>query len=200
MLRTAQERWPLSELLVVPIPVQGEVAPIICGVLSRLAEQHHQLRLDAIVLARGGGSREDLMVFDDADVCRIVGQLPSASGNWAGHEDDLTVADLVADHRAATPTAAMVTLMPSKESAQQTISQRRTRLGEYKRWRLEQASSRLKERHLQLHTLRPAVASTTSTQSMGTAAAIVARSFTTTMAQSGLCNAPHTKRPTRSKH
>ena len=75
-----------------------------------------------------------------------------------GHEDDLTVADLVADHRAATPTAAMVTLMPSKESAQQTMIQRRTRLSEYKRWRLEQASSRLKERHLQLHALRPAVA------------------------------------------
>ena len=60
MLRTAQERWPLSELLVVPIPVQGEVAPIICGVLSRLAEHHEQLGLDAIVIARGGGSREDL--------------------------------------------------------------------------------------------------------------------------------------------
>ena len=158
MLRTAQERWPLSELLVVPIPVQGEVAPIICGVLSRLAEQHHQLRLDAIVLARGGGSREDLMVFDDADVCRILASFPLPVVTGLGHEDDLTVADLVADHRAATPTAAMVTLMPSKESAQQTISQRRTRLSEYKRWRLEQASSRLKERHLQLHTLRPAVA------------------------------------------
>ena len=75
-----------------------------------------------------------------------------------GHEDDLTVADLVADHRAATPTAAMVTLMPSKESAQQTIMQRRTRLSEHKRWRLEKANSRLKERHVQLHALRPAVA------------------------------------------
>ena len=74
-----------------------------------------------------------------------------------GHEDDLTVADLVADHRAATPTAAMVTLMPSRESAQQTIIQRRNRLSEYKRWRLEQASSRLRERHVLLHELRPAV-------------------------------------------
>ena len=157
MLRTAQERWPLSELLVVPIPVQGEVAPIICGVLSRLAEHHKQLGLDAIVIARGGGSREDLMVFDDADVCRKLANFPLPVVTGLGHEDDLTVADLVADHRAATPTAAMVTLMPSKESAQQTMIQRRTRLSEYKRWRLEQASSRLKERHLQLHTLRPAV-------------------------------------------
>ena len=157
MLRTAQERWPLSELLVVPIPVQGEVAPIICGVLSRLAEQHHQLRLDAIVLARGGGSREDLMVFDDAEVCRKLAFFPLPVVTGLGHEDDLTVADLVADHRAATPTAAMVTLMPSKESAQQTIMQRRSRLNEYKRWRLEHASSRLRERHLLLQALRPAV-------------------------------------------
>ena len=157
MLRTAQERWPLSELLVVPIPVQGEVAPIICGVLSRLAEQHHQLGLDAIVLARGGGSREDLMVFDDAEVCRKLAFFPLPVVTGLGHEDDLTVADLVADHRAATPTAAMVTLMPSKESAKQTIMQRRSRLNEYKRWRLEQASSRLRERHLLLDALRPSV-------------------------------------------
>jgi exodeoxyribonuclease VII large subunit len=157
MLRTAQERWPLCELLVVPIPVQGEVAPIICGVLSRLAEQHHQLRLDAIVLARGGGSREDLMVFDDAEVCRKLAFFPLPVVTGLGHEDDLTVADLVADHRAATPTAAMVTLMPSKESAKQTIMQRRSRLNEYKRWRLEQASSRLRERHLLLQAFRPAV-------------------------------------------
>ena len=158
MLRTAQDRWPLSDLLVVPIPVQGEVAPIICRVLSRLAELHDQLGLDAIVIARGGGSREDLIVFDDADVCRTLASFPIPVVTGLGHEDDLTVADLVADHRAATPTAAMVTLMPSKESAQQTIIQRRTRLSEYKRWRLEQANSRLKERHVQLHTVRPAVA------------------------------------------
>ena len=158
MLRTAQERWPLSELLVVPIPVQGEVAPIICGVLSRLAEQHHQLGLDAIVIARGGGSREDLMVFDDAKVCSKLAAFPVPVVTGVGHEDDLTVADLVADHRAATPTAAMVTLMPSRESAQQTIRQRRSRLDEYQRWRLEQASSRLKDRQLLLHALRPALA------------------------------------------
>ncbi len=158
MLRTAQDRWPLSDLLVVPIPVQGEVAPIICRVLSRLAELHDQLGLDAIVIARGGGSREDLIVFDDADVCRTLANFPIPVVTGLGHEDDLTVADLVADHRAATPTAAMVTLMPSKESAQQTINQRRTRLSEYKLWRLEQANSRLKERHVQLHAVRPAVA------------------------------------------
>ncbi|EHA60614.1 exodeoxyribonuclease VII large subunit [Synechococcus sp. WH 8016] len=157
MLRTAEERWPLSELVVVPIPVQGDVAQIICGVLSRLAQQHQQLGLDAIVIARGGGSREDLMVFDDADVCRSLATFPLPVVTGIGHEDDLTVADLVADHRTATPTAAMVTLMPSKESARQTIIQRRNRLSESKRWRLEQASARLKDRQLLVQALRPAV-------------------------------------------
>ena len=157
ILRTAEERWPLSELVVLPIPVQGDVAPIICGVLSRLAQQHQQLGLDAIVIARGGGSREDLMVFDDADVCRSLATFPLPVVTGIGHEDDLTVADLVADHRTATPTAAMVTLMPSKESARQTIIQRRNRLSESKRWRLEQASARLKDRQLLLQALRPAV-------------------------------------------
>ncbi len=157
MLRTAEERWPLSELVVLPFPVQGDVAPIICGVLSRLAQQHQQLGLDAIVIARGGGSREDLMVFDDADVCRSLATFPLPVVTGIGHEDDLTVADLVADHRTATPTAAMVTLMPSKESARQTIIQRRNRLSESKRWRLEQASARLKDRQLLLQALRPAV-------------------------------------------
>ena len=97
------------------------------------------------------------MVFDDAEVCRKLAFFPLPVVTGLGHEDDLTVADLVADHRAATPTAAMVTLMPSKESAQQTIMQRRSRLNEYKRWRLEQASSRLRERHLLLQAFRPAV-------------------------------------------
>ncbi len=155
MLRTAKERWPLSTLLIVPIPVQGDVAPIICNVLSRLAEDHRQLDLDAIAIARGGGSREDLMVFDDADVCRKLATLPIPVVTGIGHEDDLTVADLVADYRAATPTAAMVTLLPNRESAQQIISQRRTRLAEYKRWRLEKTRSQLQEREQLLHDLRP---------------------------------------------
>ena len=158
MLRTARERWPLSELVVVPIPVQGEVAHVIRGVLSRLADHHQQLGLDAIVVARGGGSREDLMVFDDGDLCRKLATFPIPVVTGIGHEDDLTVADLVADHRAATPTAAMVILLPNRESAQQTISQRRTRLSEYKRWRLEQTRSRLKGRHELFNELRPALA------------------------------------------
>ena len=128
MLRTARERWPLTELLVVPIPVQGDVAGRINAVLQRLQEAQPTLQADALVLARGGGSREDLMVFDDDSLCRAIAGFPVPVVTGIGHEDDLTVADLVADHRAATPTAAIVSLLPSRETASLLLSDRRRQL------------------------------------------------------------------------
>lgn len=128
MLRTARERWPLTELVVVPIPVQGDVASRINAVLQKLREAPSTLQADALVLARGGGSREDLMVFDDENVCRTLANFPVPVVTGIGHEDDLTVADLVADHRAATPTAAIVSVLPSREMAVLRLSDRRRQL------------------------------------------------------------------------
>jgi len=128
MLRTARERWPLTELVVVPIPVQGDVASRINAVLQKLREAPSTLQADALVLARGGGSREDLMVFDDENVCRTLANFPVPVVTGIGHEDDLTVADLVADHRAATPTAAIVSMLPSREMAVLRLSDRRRQL------------------------------------------------------------------------
>ena len=113
MLRTSRERWPSTTLLVIPIPVQGAVAARIRAVLAHLAAEADSLELDALVLARGGGSREDLAVFDDEELCRDLAQFPRPLVTGIGHDDDLTVADLVAD-RAATPTAAMVALLPDR--------------------------------------------------------------------------------------
>ena len=135
MLRTASERWPLTRLLVVPIPVQGSVATRIREVLGRLAEETSSLGLDALVLARGGGSREDLAVFDDEDLCRDLAAFPVPVVTGLGHEDDLTVADLVADHRAATPTAAIVALLPDRHVALRELQQQRQRLKDVQsRW------------------------------------------------------------------
>jgi exodeoxyribonuclease VII large subunit len=128
MLRTARERWPLTELVVVPIPVQGDVASRINAVLQKLREAPSTLQADALVLARGGGSREDLMVFDDENICRTLANFPVPVVTGIGHEDDLTVADLVADHRAATPTAAIVSMLPSREMAVLRLSDRRRQL------------------------------------------------------------------------
>ena len=155
MLRTASERWPLTELLVVPIPVQGAVAAQICAVLEQLSKAQSQLNLDALVLARGGGSREDLMVFDDEKVCRAVAAFPCPVVTGLGHEDDLTVADLVADHRAATPTAAIVSLLPSRISALQTVRQQRLQLQQQQQWRLRRELERLLQRRQLLNDVRP---------------------------------------------
>ena len=146
MLRTATERWPLTRLLVVPIPVQGSVATRIREVLGRLAEETSSLGLDALVLARGGGSREDLAVFDDEDLCRDLAAFPVPVVTGLGHEDDMTVADLVADHRAATPTAAIVALLPDRHVALRELQQQRQRLRDVQsRW-LERQRQILLER------------------------------------------------------
>ena len=146
MLRTARERWPMTKLLVVPIPVQGAVADRISAVISHLGAVHADLQLDALVLARGGGSREDLSVFDDEDLCRALAMFPVPVVTGLGHEDDLTVADLVADHRAATPTAAMVALLPERSSALRRLIDQRRRMEEIVRWRIGRERQRLLER------------------------------------------------------
>ena len=155
MLRTARERWPLAELLIVPIPVQGSVAPQICAALEQLNQVQPQLKLDALVLARGGGSREDLMVFDDEQVCRAIASFCCPVVTGLGHEDDLTVADLVADHRAATPTAAIVSLFPSRDSALQTVRQQRLQLVQQQQWRFKRERERLGQRHQLLQSVQP---------------------------------------------
>jgi len=155
MLRTAKERWPLTQLLIIPIPVQGGVAKQIQSVLRSLADQHHELGIAAIVLARGGGSREDLMVFDDEDLCRDLASFPIPVVTGLGHEDDQTVADLVADHRAATPTAAMVALLPSRESAHNELMQRRHRLRDHCNWLIRKERERLVDRGKALEYQQP---------------------------------------------
>ena len=157
MLRTARERWPLSELLVVPIPVQGDVSNRICSVLQQLRDAPEALQADALVLARGGGSREDLMVFDDEQLCRAIATFPVPIVTGIGHEDDLTVADLVADHRAATPTAAIVSLLPSRETAVLQVQERLRRLASQHQWWLERKRQVLCERHQRWQLVQPQV-------------------------------------------
>ncbi len=146
MLRTAKERWPLTKLVVFPIPVQGDVSDQIQRVLFNLSNSHSLLAIDALVLARGGGSREDLMVFDNELLCRTLSKFPVPVITGLGHEDDLTVADLVADHRAATPTASIVDLLPSREIAKNYCAQLRQRSYDYISWLIQKRYQTLVER------------------------------------------------------
>ena len=129
MLRTAKERWPLTKMYIIPIPVQGENANEVKVILRKLKE--NKLELDAIVIARGGGSREDLMLFDNETIAREIATFPIPIITGIGHEDDLTVADLVSDHRAATPTAAIVDLLPSRVIEKNNCSQTKKMLQDY---------------------------------------------------------------------
>ena len=155
MLRTAAERWPLTQLIVVPIPVQGSVAPTIISTLENLAERSTELGLQALVLARGGGSREDLAVFDNEALCRLLADYPIPVVTGLGHEDDLTVADLVADHRAATPTAAIVALLPDREAERQALVQRQSRLKDALLGRILRERQRLQDRTVALQQQSP---------------------------------------------
>jgi len=121
LLRTAKERWPLTKIYLIPIPVQGNNENEVKIILNKLKK--NKLKLNAIVIARGGGSREDLMLFDSEIIAREIATFPIPVVTGIGHEDDLTVCDLVSDHRSATPTAAIVDLLPSRDIEKTNVFQ-----------------------------------------------------------------------------
>lgn len=106
-------RFPLVELVLAPTLVQGDGAPD--AIVSALALLQGEPDLDLIILARGGGSMEDLWCFNDERVARAIfaSRYPVISA--IGHETDVTIADYVADIRAATPSAAAELAVPSRE-------------------------------------------------------------------------------------
>ena len=154
MLRTAQERWPATRINVVPVPVQGAVEEQIRARLAEVVARAKDLGIEAIVLARGGGSREDLAVFDNEALARDLAACPLPLVTGLGHEDDTTIADLVADYRAATPTAAVVALLPDRQHLALNLQQQRALLRQSLSHRLQRERLRLESdraRLLQLH-------------------------------------------------
>ena len=167
MLRTSAERWPATAVLVVPIPVQGPVQGAICRTLEKLSSQVKQLGIDAIVIGRGGGSREDLAVFDSEELARCLAACPVPVVSGIGHEDDTTVADLVADYRAATPTAALVALLPDRRIAVQTLQQQGSHLQQLIQLRLQGERQRLTRDQERLTGVHPLALVTSRRQSLG---------------------------------
>ncbi len=106
-------RWPCAKLLLYPVPVQGEgAAQKIAAALRDINRRNKRLKLDVLIVGRGGGSMEDLWAFNEEVLARAIfdSQIPVISA--VGHEVDVTVADMVADKRASTPTKAGVVAVP----------------------------------------------------------------------------------------
>lgn len=113
ILTTLRRRFPAIPVVIYPTPVQGEGAAEKIATAIQLASQRAEC--DALIVARGGGSLEDLWAFNEEVVARALREcrIPTVSG--VGHEIDVTIADLVADVRAPTPTAAAELLSPNRE-------------------------------------------------------------------------------------
>ncbi|BCA95040.1 exodeoxyribonuclease 7 large subunit [Legionella antarctica] len=110
ILATLVRRFPLATILIYPSDVQGSTASF--QLIKALQAANTDLRCDVLILARGGGSLEDLWAFNDEQLARQIAAslIPIVSG--VGHETDFTIADFVADYRAETPTAAAAAVTP----------------------------------------------------------------------------------------
>jgi len=126
ILDTLKRRYPLAIAILAPTPVQGDEAP--AGIITALDALNQFANPDVIILARGGGSLEDLWAFNDEGVARAIAASPAPVITGVGHETDFTIADFVADLRAPTPTAAAELVTPDQAELRQALLDQNQRL------------------------------------------------------------------------
>ncbi|MFH2093933.1 MAG: exodeoxyribonuclease VII large subunit [Pseudomonadota bacterium] len=137
IINVSQRRFPNCCLEIIPVSVQGENA--ILEICNAIAFANERFESDVIILARGGGSLEDLSAFNSEPVANAVfnSKIPIITG--IGHETDFTIADFIADLRAPTPSAAAELAIPEKTNLLYTVKQR------------EYSLNRSMEKHLQYY-------------------------------------------------
>lgn len=142
-----QRRWPLVKLLLAPVNVQGTAAAPEIAQAIRLLDGSK--RADVIIVARGGGSREDLWVFNDEGIARAAFACTTPIISAVGHEIDFSILDFVADLRAPTPSAAAELATPDKQQELKKIQEFCVDMQENMKTRLEMCYNRLEQARLQ---------------------------------------------------
>ena len=141
MIRILGARWPMAEVRLLPVRVQGAQAPAELAGALRYANAHKLA--DVIIIGRGGGSMEDLWAFNDENLARAIyrSEIPVISA--VGHEPDVTISDFVADLRAATPSNAAELAVPDCQALERHLAQLSARMAGAVSARLEEERSRL---------------------------------------------------------
>lgn len=135
MLITLHNRWPIAKVYEYPCPVQGtEAIPKIIASLQQADQGNH----DVILLARGGGSLEDLWCFNDESLCRCIYDLNTPIVTGVGHETDTTLVDYVSDIRANTPTGAVEVATPDIYEVQAMIDSYALRMNNIVKHKLQE--------------------------------------------------------------
>jgi exodeoxyribonuclease VII large subunit len=155
ILHILRRRFPAIPVLVYPVAVQGEAAPREIEQALRLADQRRDC--DVLIVARGGGSLEDLWAFNDEAVARAIFacRIPVVSG--VGHEVDFTIADFVADERAPTPSGAAERVVPDRAEWLRALAASGQRLALAMRRRLTDHGNALHVREQRLARAHPGV-------------------------------------------
>ena len=158
VLSVCARRWPLLQIDLFPAQVQGADAPaqLRSALAAALAAPE---AYELVLLTRGGGSLEDLAAFNDEALARMIAASPIPTVSAVGHETDFTIADLVADVRAPTPSAAAELITPSADALRQQLDRRAQELREHLRRRMQRWQQRNDgcERLLRAHDPRRAL-------------------------------------------
>jgi exodeoxyribonuclease VII large subunit len=153
ILHILQRRFPAIPVLIYPVAVQGEAAPREIEQALRLASGRRDC--DVLIVARGGGSLEDLWAFNDEAVARAIFDCPLPVVSGVGHEVDFTIADFVADERAPTPSGAAERVVPDRAEWLRTVAASGRRLALAVRRRLGDHRNALQLREQRLARAHP---------------------------------------------
>jgi exodeoxyribonuclease VII large subunit len=153
VLSVIARRFPLLEVDILPVPVQGREAP--AAIIAMLRAAAALRRHDVFLLTRGGGSLEDLWAFNHEGLARAIRASAIPVVSAIGHEIDFTIADFVADLRAPTPSAAAELLVPDAADLQRHVRTRRDRITRCMQHHLHKLAQRVDHAHARLNTQHP---------------------------------------------